>query len=127
MKAAKASQGGLRFDQARRAQSLDCATSDFDGGPGGAMRCAYCALQTASLRLFRQDQTMRVRVDREADAVYVNLTDRAIKDSAEVADGIVVDYDDDGRIVGVEILDASKRTGDPTALTQFNPDLPKAS
>jgi uncharacterized protein YuzE len=64
---------------------------------------------------------MRVRVDREADAVYVNLTDRA----AEVADGIVVDYDDEGRIVGVEILDASRRTDDPTALTQFNLDLPK--
>jgi uncharacterized protein YuzE len=69
---------------------------------------------------------MRVRVDQKADAVYVNLTDRAIKDSAEVADGIVVDYDGEGRIVGVEILDASKRTEDPTALTQFNLDLPKA-
>ena len=62
----------------------------------------------------------------EADAVYVNLTDRAIKDSAEVADGIVVNYDDEGRIAGVEILDASKRTDDPTTLTQFNLDLPKA-
>jgi uncharacterized protein YuzE len=70
---------------------------------------------------------MRVRVDKEADAIYVNLTDRAIKDSAEVADGIVVDYDDRGRIVGVEILDASKRTGDPTVLSQFDFDLPKAS
>jgi uncharacterized protein YuzE len=70
---------------------------------------------------------MRVRVDQEADAVYVSLTDRTIKDSAEVADGIVVDYDDEGRIVGVEILDASRRTGDTTALTQFNLDLPKAS
>ena len=55
---------------------------------------------------------MRVRVDQQADAVYVNLTDRAIKDSAEVADGIVVDYDDEGRIVGVEILDAISRKAD---------------
>jgi uncharacterized protein YuzE len=69
---------------------------------------------------------MRVRVDQDSDAVYVNLTDRPIKDSAEVADGIVVDYDNEGRIVGVEILDASKRTEDPTTLTQFNLDLPKA-
>jgi uncharacterized protein YuzE len=76
--------------------------------------------------LLPQDQTMRVRVDQHADAVYVNLTDRTIKDSAEVADGVVVDYDDEGRIVGVEILDASKRTEDPTARTQFNLDLPKA-
>jgi uncharacterized protein YuzE len=31
-----------------------------------------------------------------------------------------VDYDDEGRIVGVEILDASKRTADPNALRQFS-------
>ena len=67
---------------------------------------------------------MRVRVDHRADAITINLTDRAIKDSAEVADGIVVDYDAEGRIVGVEILDASKRTDDPEVLKQFNFDLP---
>jgi len=70
---------------------------------------------------------MRVRVDHGADAIYVNLTDRAIKDSAEVADGIVVDYDAEGRIVGVEILDASKRTDDPEVLKQFSFDLPTVS
>ncbi len=67
---------------------------------------------------------MRVRVDHGADAIYVNLTDRAIKDSAEVADGIVVDYDAEGRIVGVEILEASKRTDDPEVLKQFSFELP---
>jgi uncharacterized protein YuzE len=65
-------------------------------------------------------KTMRMRVDHAADAVYLNLTDRPIKDSEEVADGIVVDYDEEGRIVGIEILDASKRTEDPTALKQFS-------
>jgi uncharacterized protein YuzE len=70
---------------------------------------------------------MRVRVDHGADAVYVNLTDRPIKDSEEVADGIVVDYDDKGRIVGIEILDASKRTDDPSALEHFSFELPKVS
>ena len=67
---------------------------------------------------------MRVRVDHGADAVYLNLTDRAIKDSEEVADGIIVDYDAEGRIVGIEILDASKRTDDPSALRQFSFELP---
>jgi uncharacterized protein YuzE len=67
---------------------------------------------------------MRVRVDHAADAVYLNLTDRPIKDSAEIADGIVVDYDDEGRIVGIEILDASKRTNDPAALKNFSFELP---
>ena len=73
--------------------------------------------------LFRQDKAMRVRIDQGADAVYLNLTDRPIEGSEEVADGIVVDYDAQGRIVGVEILDASKRTDDPEALKQFSFDL----
>ena len=67
---------------------------------------------------------MRMRVDHGADAIYLNLTDRPIKDSEEVADGIVVDYDAEGRIVGVEILDASKRTDDPEVLKQFSFELP---
>jgi uncharacterized protein YuzE len=69
---------------------------------------------------------MRVRVDRKADAVYLNLTDREIAESEEVADGIVVDYDAEGRIVGLEILDASRRTGDPGVLRQFSFELPSA-
>ncbi len=67
---------------------------------------------------------MRVRVDQGADAVYLNLTDRPIEDSEEVADGIIVDYDAEGRIVGVEILDASKQTDDPEVLKQFSFELP---
>jgi uncharacterized protein YuzE len=51
-------------------------------------------------------KAMRMRVDHTADALYLNLTDRPIKDSAKVADGIVVDYDGEGRIVGIEILGA---------------------
>jgi len=69
--------------------------------------------------------TMHVRVDSNADAVYLSLTDRPIKDSAEVAEGIVVDYDAEGRIVGVEILDASKRTDDPATLKHFSFEVPR--
>ncbi len=60
------------------------------------------------------------RIDHAANAVCLNLTGRPIKDSAEVADGVVVDYDEEGRVVGIEILDASKRTADPGALKQFS-------
>jgi len=67
---------------------------------------------------------MRVRVDQKADAIYLNLTDRPIEDSEEVAEGIIVDYDTEGRIVGIEILDASKRTDDPAVLKQFNFEVP---
>ncbi|WP_414039128.1 DUF2283 domain-containing protein [Acidithiobacillus sp. M4-SHS-6] len=54
---------------------------------------------------------MLVRVDREADAVYLELTSVPIQESEEVADGIILDYDKDGNIVGVEILGASKKGG----------------
>jgi uncharacterized protein YuzE len=66
------------------------------------------------------------RVDHAADAVYLNLTDHPIKDSAEVADGIVLDYDAEGRIAGIEILDASKRTDDPEVLKRFSLELPNS-
>lgn len=67
---------------------------------------------------------MRVRVDRSADAVYLNLTDAVISESEEVAAGIVLDYDANGHVVGVEILDASKRTGNSEALKDFSFELP---
>lgn len=67
---------------------------------------------------------MRMRVDHGADAIYLDLTDRPIKDSEEVVNGIVVDYDDEGRIVGIEILDASKRTNNPEVLKQFSFEMP---
>ena len=67
---------------------------------------------------------MRVRIDRAADAIYLNLTDRPVIESEEIADGIIVDYDDAGRIVGIEILDASKRAEDPSVLKNFSFELP---
>ncbi len=70
---------------------------------------------------------MRVRVDHGADAIYINLTDRPIQESEEVAHGIIVDYDSQGRIVGVEILEASKRTDDPAVLKQFSIEMPNVS
>ena len=45
---------------------------------------------------------MRVRIDQGADAVYLNLTDRPIEGSEEVADGIIVDYDAEGALSGLK-------------------------
>jgi uncharacterized protein YuzE len=51
---------------------------------------------------------MRTSYDREADALYVRFADASIVESEEVADGVVLDLDADGRIVAIELLDASK-------------------
>jgi YD repeat-containing protein len=70
---------------------------------------------------------MRVRIDPSADAVYIDLAEREIASSEELAEGIIVDYDAEGRIVGVEILDASRKTGDDTTLQRFNLDYSRVA
>jgi uncharacterized protein YuzE len=56
---------------------------------------------------------MKVRIDREADALYLRLDDSKIIESEQVAPGVVVDYDSKSRVVGVEVLNVSKRMPKP--------------
>ena len=51
---------------------------------------------------------MKTTYDPEADALYVRFADASIVESEEVADGVVLDFDAEGRIVAIELLDASK-------------------
>lgn len=53
---------------------------------------------------------MRLRVDRENDALYLRLDDTAVVESEEVQPGVILDFDDQGRVVGIEILELSSRT-----------------
>jgi uncharacterized protein YuzE len=50
--------------------------------------------------------TPKFEYDPEADAAYLRFSSEAILESEEVSDGIILDYDNDGRIVGMEVLDA---------------------
>jgi uncharacterized protein YuzE len=52
---------------------------------------------------------MKVKFDQSADAVYIRLDDATIINSAEVGPGVVLDYDADNRIVGIEVLNAQQR------------------
>ncbi|MEB2836843.1 MAG: DUF2283 domain-containing protein [Desulfurococcales archaeon] len=52
---------------------------------------------------------VKLRYDRVADALYVKLKEGEIADSEEIAEGIIVDYNREGEVVGVEILQFSKR------------------
>jgi YD repeat-containing protein len=51
---------------------------------------------------------MRITYDREADAVYISFLDTPVT-TKHRADGVALDYDIDGRLAGIEILDASVR------------------
>lgn len=52
---------------------------------------------------------MRLKVDQEADALYLSLSDAPASRSEEVSPGIVLDYDENDRVVGIEMLYLSKR------------------
>jgi uncharacterized protein YuzE len=52
---------------------------------------------------------MRLKVDQQADALYLSLTDAPASRSEEVSPGIILDYDDQDRVVGIEMLYLSKR------------------
>ncbi len=52
---------------------------------------------------------MRLRYFPETDSLYIDLAERPGTDSQEVADGVVLDYDAEGRLVGIDIDEASTR------------------
>ncbi len=52
---------------------------------------------------------MRLKVDKESDALYFRLDESSIVESEEVQPGVVLDFNADGTVVGVEILNLSAR------------------
>jgi len=60
---------------------------------------------------------MKVTYDKKVDAVYLELVKLKPEGVIEVADGINVDVTSDGKIVGIELLDASKKISIDSFLT----------
>jgi len=52
---------------------------------------------------------MKLKIDREADALYLTLDESAAIESEEVAPGIIVDYNDRNQVIGIEMLHLSRR------------------
>jgi uncharacterized protein YuzE len=61
---------------------------------------------------------MRIRYDSEVDALGIFFRDTTVT-TQELAEGITAEYDAQGQLVGLEILDASKRFGDPSTMRQI--------
>ena len=59
---------------------------------------------------------MKITYDQEVDILRIILSDADIEESDEDKPGIIIDYDDHGNVVGLEILDASSRMTDPRTL-----------
>jgi uncharacterized protein YuzE len=54
---------------------------------------------------------IRVEYDSKADALYIWLRKAKYEISEELAENVIIDLDKRGRIIGIEILDASKNLG----------------
>jgi uncharacterized protein YuzE len=52
---------------------------------------------------------MKLHYDSEADALYVRFSDQKILESEEVRPGLILDFDEEGRIVAIEVLDVRKQ------------------
>ncbi len=58
---------------------------------------------------------MKLKIDRDSDALYFRLDDSEIVESEEVQPGVILDFDVRGQMVGIEILRLSTRV-DPDRL-----------
>lgn len=52
---------------------------------------------------------MKLTIDREADALYLDLDEAPAADSEEISPGVILDYNAEGKVVGIEMLYLSKR------------------
>jgi len=52
---------------------------------------------------------MEIRYDKEADAIYIQFAEGKFAKNKVVDDSTIVDLDKDGNILGIELLDVSKR------------------
>lgn len=52
---------------------------------------------------------MRIHYDPTEDAMYIRLSESKYTDSEEVQEGIILDKDSSGALVGIEVLKASER------------------
>lgn len=52
---------------------------------------------------------MKLKIDQETDALYFRLDESQIIESEEVQPGVILDFNSEGKVVGVEILQLSTR------------------
>ncbi|MBI4654376.1 MAG: DUF2283 domain-containing protein [Nitrospirae bacterium] len=52
---------------------------------------------------------MKIEYSKEADAIYVYFKEEYVAKSKEIEDGVVIDFDAKGQLIGIEVLDVSQR------------------
>ena len=64
----------------------------------------------------QKSKNMVIRYDKELDIVYIRFNEKEIVESNEDKPGVILDYDIDGSIVGIEVLNASSQMIQPNGI-----------
>ncbi|MBL7137361.1 MAG: DUF2283 domain-containing protein [Bacteroidales bacterium] len=56
---------------------------------------------------------MKIKYDKSVDVLFISFSEAEVKESDEGKPGIILDYDKDGSIIGIEVLNASKKIPQP--------------
>jgi uncharacterized protein YuzE len=59
---------------------------------------------------------MKINYDSEVDVLRIIFSNAEIEESDEEKPGIILDYDEAGNIIGIEIIDASQRMDNPCSV-----------
>lgn len=60
---------------------------------------------------------MRITYDESVDIIYIRLREGDYEESDEVSEGVIVDFDKEGKPMAIEILDASRMMGQVDRVT----------
>ncbi len=60
---------------------------------------------------------MVIKYDKESDIIYIQFSENKVVESDEDKPGIILDYGANGDIIGIEILNASKKTKQPNGIS----------
>ncbi|MFQ5870522.1 MAG: DUF2283 domain-containing protein [Candidatus Zixiibacteriota bacterium] len=66
---------------------------------------------------------MRIRVDKESDALHLRISEDKVIESEEIAPGIIIDYGKNGKILGLEIIGLKEKFS-TSEVSKVEVDLP---
>lgn len=67
---------------------------------------------------------MKFHYDKKIDAMSIQFNDKPSIESEEIRDGVIFDYDESGKIIAIELLDASKVLAKDTQYVEINNAMP---
>lgn len=52
---------------------------------------------------------MRIEYDKEVDALYIRIQEKKVFETKEISDGVNIDLDETGKLIGLEIIGATEK------------------